>query len=261
MKTITQDLFLAQIRSIENINVIDSSDKDFSKQELSDDDSFDYFQSLPSTKSSVDSVTISFFAIIKKEIGSDTWHCIVSARNENNSKKETISKDYDSYYKILTDSKNSISDLIAISLGNKTTTVDVASSQVTTNDTENISLDNIVGTWVGEPTIMKVLIMRSGRGFVIFSNGASMNIQIDVLRTTNSKFTVKIMQMNKFNASFYPDVQRQKVLDFASTATPIEWTLSLSKDGMLNGTKKTLVEDESGSIKETLVNVSWKKKA
>ena len=65
MKTITQDLFLAQIRSIENINVIDSSDKDFSKQELSDDDSFDYFQSLPSTKSSVDSVTISFFAIIK----------------------------------------------------------------------------------------------------------------------------------------------------------------------------------------------------
>lgn len=100
--------------------------------------------------------------------------------------------------------------------------------------------------------------MRSGRGFVIFSNGATMNISI-LLSNENSSQKLRVVQQDKFNASFYPEIERKTVLAYAEDASPIEWNLTMTSQGTLEGTKKTLVAS-ADEVEQKNVDVVWRRK-
>jgi hypothetical protein len=97
--------------------------------------------------------------------------------------------------------------------------------------------------------------MRGGRGFVIFNNGASMNITVELSGSGNNR-QVLVKQKGNSNASFYPDLKRTAALTAAVSAAPITWTLSLTDTNTLKGTKDTLLPD-GDSYKEGSVNVTW----
>lgn len=259
MITITKDLFSAQLRSIPNVIYNDFQDTDFTKKASALDGNPNYFELLPSKENVLANETnLSFFAVIKKEEETEKWHCVYNVRNEESGKINSIEKIYDSYYKILTDAKITISSVIFLDTNTKPINIENTKS-ILSNAAAPLSLEYLSGTWIGEKTIAKTIIMRGGRGFVIFNNGASMNINV-AISEENEKQIIKIVQSSKFNASFYPDVPRQEVLEYAEKAMPIEWTLMLAKNGNLEGSKKTLLVNESGKIAEELVRVSWIKK-
>ena len=91
------------------------------------------------------------------------------------------------------------------------------------NNDNTISTENLSGTWSGEENIDKIVILRGGRGFVIFKNGASMNITVE-----NKDNQIVITQKGRSNASFYPELERNTALNAALSADPIEWILKFT---------------------------------
>jgi hypothetical protein len=117
------------------------------------------------------------------------------------------------------------------------------------------STEELSGTWGGEDNINKIVIMRGGRGFVIFNNGASMNITVELSGSAENKKVV-ITQKGNSNASFYPDLKRTAALSAAVSAKPIKWTLTLTDNNTLKGLKDTLLPD-GDSYKEGSISVIW----
>ena len=117
-------------------------------------------------------------------------------------------------------------------------------------------MDSLAGTWVGEQLIDKVIILRAGKGFVIFKNGASMTIAVSIKGNN-----VSVVQQGRSNASFYPEIARELALKNAATASPISWSLILVGESTLKGTKTTLVEDKKSSsgISVGSIEVQWTK--
>ena len=62
-----------------------------------------------------------------------------------------------------------------------------------------------------------------------------------------------------FGLSYYPDIDRQTILGYTQSAAPIEWNLTLTDAGTLEGTKKTLVA-KNGSVEPSSQSVVWTKK-
>lgn len=262
-KNITLDLFSAQIRSFPEINFIDKRlsgfDVNYSKltdKEADRIDSTSIFNLVPASQEHSDG-SRSIILVSKIEKTEDEeWICNIYTKNLYTSKIDFVKKSFESYYKVLTDSKSLFNEILSVSadvkVNSNSSVKKTGSDQVMTT---SMSIEGLSGTWAGEKGITKIVIMRSGRGFVIFNNGASMNISISV---EDSK-TLKITQAMPFNASFYPDIPRQKILEYSKKAKPIEWTFSLSGNGTLSGTKETLILDESSSVIPATINVSWNK--
>ena len=105
--------------------------------------------------------------------------------------------------------------------------------------------------------IEKILILRGGRGFVIFENGASMNVSVE-----EAGSSVKITQTSRPNASFFPELPRALALKNAAQSQPVEWNLTLTEDGSLKGSKTTLVESRSSDtgVSRGTVDVEWKRR-
>ena len=116
--------------------------------------------------------------------------------------------------------------------------------------------ESLAGNWSGEQNASKIILLRSGRGFIVFNNGATMNLTVI---PKDGGTSVRIVQRDKFNASFYPDIDRQTILNYADSASPIEWNLTLSADGSLVGKKKTLAQVGS-SVEPASVDTRWTKK-
>ena len=118
------------------------------------------------------------------------------------------------------------------------------------------STEVLSGTWGGEDSIDKIVIMRGGRGFVIFKNGASMNISVEIKANND----IVITQSGKANASFFTEIPRDLALKEAVNADPIKWTLSLDDENTLTGTKSTLILSD-GTAQSGTLNVTWKRKS
>lgn len=222
MLKMTTDLFFTQLQSLDGYAVIDRRDTLFSADTASVSN-------------------ISFYAEIQED--ADGWVCTLHATQ--NGKYANSSKKYANYYKILLDAKSSLETLFSSLAG--------TSSGASAAATSASDVEKLAGTWSGEPQIDKVVILRGGRGFVIFRNGASMNIAVEVRGSS-----VTIRQVGKFNASFYPELPRSTALQNADTAPLIEWNLTISGNTM-SGTKTTLVEDSgstTGAASGT-VEVNW----
>ncbi len=245
MSKMTSDLYYTQLSEINNFSV---SDKRTSSSLTARPDA-----------SSFSEDKLSFFTLISKDEKSDKWittyYVIDKAKNEEHSKKKT----YDSFYKILMEPKDVLKNTIKqlIESDNPTSSA-ISSSQteaVPVKTAPIISTEELSGTWGGEDNINKIVIMRGGRGFVIFNNGASMNITVELSGEDADK-QVLITQKGNSNASFYPELQRSAALTAAVSAEPIKWTLTLVNGNTLKGIKDTLLPD-GNSFKPGTVNVIW----
>ncbi len=243
MSKMTSDLYYTQLSEINNFTV---SDK----------------RSSPSLTERPDSASfqdgrLSFFTFITRDANSDKWittyYVVDKSRNEEHSKKKT----YDSFYKILMEPKDVLKDTIKqlIENDNSATTITASVQSPAAKGSSIASTEELSGTWGGEEYINKIVIMRGGRGFVIFNNGASMNITVELSDKNGNKMVV-ITQKANSNASFYPELNRTAALTAAVSAKPIKWTLALTDNNTLKGTKDTLLPDGDG-YKEGSVNVTW----
>jgi hypothetical protein len=241
MITMTTDLFYTQFQSIDGYTVNDKRPQNYSASAVTHG--------------------IAFYAEIQ-ESGDGDWICTLNAINATTGKTVNETKKYASYYKILLDAKSSLENLLN-NLSGKTTASSEnvtlpSATEKSAASTATASFDSLAGTWTGETLVDKIIILRGGRGFIIFKNGASMNISVAI-----DGNTITIKQSGKSNASFFPELTREVALQNASSAQPITWTLTLSSVNKMIGTKTTLVQDNSAATGASVgtVSVEWSKTA
>lgn len=227
----TQDLFYTKLVAINTITPIDKREVDF-KPTLSDLEP-----------------EVIYIEILHEEL--TQWICKVHHHNiaENTHKMKEIR--VDSYYKILLDSKKLLEELI---FSNDKT--DSPETGAQSSMKLGINIEQLSGTWNGESDIDKIMILRGGRGFIFFRNGATMNIS---LSTENDELIIQ--QTSKPNASFFPNLPREVALKTATTAKPIIWKFYQKEQNILEGKKYTVSasfeNDTSISLKEITIPVTW----
>ena len=204
---------------------------------------------------------ISLYAVISKKENTSKW--ISTINIYDSSKKATLSeaKEYDSFYKILMEPKASLQETITAMLsgsGNISSGA-IASASSSKTSAKIQSTEFLSGTWGGEDTIDKIVIMRGGRGFVIFKNGSSMNITVEI-KSEGSSQNIVITQNGKANASFFPELPREVALKEAVNAQPIKWIFNVNDDDTLSGIKSTLILTDGVAATGTL-DVIWKRKS
>ena len=240
MAKMLSDLYYTQFQEISSFNVTDKRTQDCLK-------------SIPSNDS-INSSNFSFYSIITKE--NAKWISNLTIKNKN--LNHSVKKEFDSFYKILMEPKDilqaSLKDLVL----QKTVVSTEEESEQPQINLPQISTEFLSGTWYGENNIDKIVIMRGGRGFVIFNNGASMNISVEL--SNASKKTIKIKQNGRSNASFYPDLPRQVALKVAVNANPIEWNFELLDDNTLKGKKSTLISANEDAI-PGIIDVTWHRRS
>ncbi|MCR4579657.1 MAG: hypothetical protein K5681_04840 [Treponema sp.] len=247
MSKMTSDLYYTQLTEINNFSVTDKRDgKSFITEE-------------PDSQLFSES-KLSFYALITKDEASEKWTSIFKVVDKAKNEEHSKSKTYDSFYKILMEPKSTLQETIKNLIEKDQNTVTLQKSNSTGDIQKQSSIEStevLSGTWVGESTIDKVVILRGGRGFVIFKNGASMNIGIE-LSSSDQEQNIVITQKGRANASFYPELPRSIALNAALTAEPITWTLTALDNDTLTGTKNTLIQKgddyEAGSL-----TVEWKR--
>lgn len=254
MVKMTEDLYYTQLGSIDGVKVIDRRKSGFASAYLSSGEPD--FSSVPETSV--------FYALIRKG-ADDKWTCALCMAQGNDVRR--VDKTYDSYYKILMENKAALLASFKMLLSGEGTVAtydDTVGKGEETGDEGNSpspprpsvsSTDSLAGTWIGEDGVEKAVILRGGRGFIIFSNGATMNIKVE----TDDESRVVITQAGRSNASFFPELPRQVALNAAATAEPIVWTLAFDEDGMLTGEKRTLVAGGKGAEVGN-VTVTWRRK-
>lgn len=254
MSKMTSDLYYTQLCELTNITVNDCRNE-------------------ASSITSEDQLTLSdenlnfYFKVSKTD--ESKWISSLFLVNKKTLKITSESKEYDSFYKILMEPKNTLQEnlkklyenYLSGSVSNITANLKDDSKFPDFSKLPKIfSTEELSGTWNGESYIDKIVIMRGGRGFVIFNNGASMNISIKIDNAEN-KDSIIITQTSRTNASFYPNIDRKIALAAAYDANPIEWTLKLIDSNTLQGTKRTLIPAEDGNVVEGLESVTWSKKS
>ncbi len=243
MYKMTSDLYYTQLCEIPSFSVTDKRS--------------DAQLTAPPAESAFSSNNLSFYAVIEKK-GESKWISTLFVIKGVNQSKKSQSKEYDSYYKILTEPKAVLQDSIKKLITSEKTEI-VVKSENTAAETSASSTEMLSGTWDGEEVIDKIVIMRGGRGFVVFKNGASMNVVVKFDELDSSK--ILVIQSAKSNASFFPELPRQVALKEAVNASPIQWTFSLKDNNTLSGTKKTLLSDGDENAKEGTVTVTWKRRS
>lgn len=245
MAKMTSDLYFTQLSEISNFNLTDKRIEN-------------YLESEPET-SSFPQDTISFYSLITKNERTSKWTCTFTVFDSSKNQKFTESKEYDSFYKILMEPKSSLQETIKSIIERDASKI-VENPSADKKSTQNtaVSTEFLSGTWDGEEFIDKIVIMRGGRGFVIFNNGASMNITV-ALKNTSGTTQVSIKQNGRSNASYFPEIPRNIALKAAVDATPIEWNFDIIDDNTLIGKKSTLIASNDQAIPAT-INVTWNRK-
>lgn len=234
MLKMAQDLFYTQLNSIDNLAIMDK------RPDLSSVSS-----KLPDISSTPRSKIV-FYAEIKEERTGEQdvkWNCSFNAKRLQDGKVYSTVKIYDSYYKMLTGARDSIDELLQpLKQNTESTSLKNSENFSDSEAVSKINIENLSGNWTGEPYADKIVILRGGRGFIIFKNGATMNIQVSI-----SDSNIKIKQVGKSNASFFPEFSRETALKAAVSAPPAEWIFKMDGESTLRGTKNTLIMPDSSS--------------
>ena len=204
---------------------------------------------------------ISLYAVISKKEKTSKWISTINIYDSSRKAVFSEAKEYDSFYKILMEPKASLQETISTLLSGSGTVAQapVGSASPSKPAAKIQSTEFLSGTWGGEETIDKIVIMRGGRGFVIFKNGSSMNITVEI-QTEGSSQNIVITQNGKANASFFPELPREVALKEAVNAKPIKWIFNINDDDTLSGTKSTLILSDGVAANGTL-DVVWKRKS
>ena len=260
MAKMTSDLYFTQLSEINNFSVEDKRESPL-------------LEKIPDIETFSEN-SLSFFVSISKNEIDDSWlvtfHMVDKKNNEEHIKK----KYYASFYKILMESKNELKETIKQLIENdKESSIQITTQKIQEKNQnkqkenakdnnmeekhqKSIPLENLSGTWKGEENIDKIVILRGGRGFVIFNNGASMNIQIK--NSTSVPNQIIVTQNSKSNASFFPELPRNIALQAAVQAEPIQWILNINDENTLKGIKQTLLLD-GDNCKKGEIPVEWNK--
>lgn len=223
----TEELFYTQLMQLDKYSVVDRRDTRYTEDAIKQADG-----------------AAVFYAEIMENDGA--WECTLHALNPSRQKHALFNKKYDTYYKILTEAKTSLASVLRDMEEPARQSGEAAAPA-------QVSLNALAGNWSGDSAINKVVLLRGGKGFVIFKNGASMNIDVII-----QKNAVTITQTSKPNASFYPDLPREIALVAAQTAPPIEWVFTMTDSNTLTGVQKTVrVSNSSASPVE--VAAVWKR--
>lgn len=252
MLNMTEDLFYTQLREL-SIDLTDKRQQQFSQsQESFNPLTYDFL--ITSDKNSY-----ALFVQIKK-LPTLKWECSIFLKKLSSEKTYSTTKEYDSYYKILMESKTNLKGMLIDLLDSTKNLASASETEEITSD-QIISTDVIAGSWKGENFIDKIVIMRGGRGFIIYKNGASMNILINISKNEeNGSPIININQASRNNASYYPELQRKDAMEYAIDAQPIEWSFKLANAKTLKGTKLTLVQKMPGVAPEQgIIDVEWTK--
>ncbi|MBQ8679550.1 MAG: hypothetical protein IJ530_07285 [Treponema sp.] len=247
MSKMTSDLYYTQLTEINNFSVEDKRNgSTVSSQE-------------PAAESFSEG-KLSFYALISKDEKTEKWTSVFKVVDKSKDEEHSKLKTYDSFYKILMEPKSVLQETIKNLIEKDSNAVAIqksADNQESSRGGNIESTEVLSGTWAGESTIDKIVILRGGRGFVIFKNGASMNIGIELTNVEGNQ-NIVITQKGRSNASFYPELPRNIALNAALSADPISWTLTALDGDTLTGTKNTLVQKgddyETGSLQ-----VEWKR--
>lgn len=265
MVKMTEDLYYAQLKDLlPKVN-------DFREKSKTAGISPDGVPFIPEDGTSL------FYAVITRTGDAlSTWKCRLYLKLAQEEQPRLLTKEYDSYYKILMESKTALAAMFGNnqkgtipsedsthqndSTPQKETGADRKNKVHDETTTEQSSID-ITGTWTGGEDIAKAVIMKGGRGFIIFKNGASMNISVSTEISSEGTASVTLRQLGHSNASFFPELERSAAVDAAKTAEPVEWNMELSSGGTLSGNKKTIVHDSmTGELRQGLVPVTWTRK-
>lgn len=231
MIDMTTNLFFTQLQGIDGYIVNDKRDREF-------------------TGAGDFTSDLAFFAEVQ-EI-EDGWMCTLNTVDRVSARAVQETKTYASYYKILLDAKSSLENV----LENIESHASEDSKSASASGSVVMTLDTLAGTWTGDTLIDKIVILRGGKGFVIFKNGASMNIVISI-----NGSSVTVIQKGRSNASFYPELSRELALKNAATASPIKWDLTVLDAKTLKGVKTTLAEDKKSptGASPKSIEVEWSK--
>jgi len=236
---LTEDLFYTQLVSTRRFAIKDIRNTVFNQKLLDSPFTSDY---------------IFYMDISQKE---SQWSCVLHLINKNSKQDITLSRDYVGYYKIPMEAKNSVLALLSkFDTGLVTDDINVLESTVTSTD--EVTLEKIAGTWNGEDAIDKIILMKAGRGFIIYKNGASMSVNITI-----KDGVVTVKQVANSNASFYPDLPRDLALISATKNYKISWIFSDIKNNKMTGTKYTLIpvfsEKKIVSVEQGSIEITWER--
>ena len=232
---LTSDLFYSQLENLSGYTLVDN--RNIPWQE-------DFINEIN------DANTILFYVEIQENI--QEWKCTLTAIDAVSKKRISKTDSFDGYYKILMEAKNSL--LVLLDEYASQTVNEISQTVPQTYSSKvTLSLDTLSGTWKGDNQISQIVILRGGRGFVIYKNGASMNIQVSI-----KDEKIFALQTSRSNASFFPDLPREVALIMANDAQPIEWILSLIDKDTLSGQKFTLMPMGTSAERQA-VNVTWKR--
>ncbi len=247
MLKMAQDVFFTQLKSIDYLVVSDKR-PDASKT----------LTSIPEFDKN--SPGVAFYAEINEQkdlFGQTTWNCQFDAVAQKDGTTYSKNATFESYYKILVNAKKSIESLLDEFKGPEKIAQDADSQNIAENSLSNVDVESLAGTWTGEPGTDKIIILRGGRGFVIYKNGATMNIRI--LAGKGKKNSIEVRQVGKSNASFFTELPREIALNAATSAEPIVWNFVITSQNSLEGEKSTLVPDGENGAKKGSVASSWRR--
>ncbi len=251
MLKMAQDVFLTQLRSIDGVKVDDKRPDNSRASAI-----------IPEFAQT--NAKVFFYAEIsdkKSDSGQTIWNCRFNAVTQEDGITHSATENYESYYKILVGAKGAIEKVLQDLKSPPPEFHSADKANIAADFKTGIDIESLAGTWGGEPYADKIIILRGGRGFVIFKNGATMNIKISVKnasidgKTTN----LEIAQVGKSNASFFPELPREQALACAATASPITWNFSLTSADTLEGVKNTVIQTNDGTEKGTLSS-TWSRR-
>ena len=247
MIQMTETLYLTQLGELPGISITDRRQSGFAEA----------YKAQGAPDFSKAAAPLAFYALIgKKDPAGGKWDCTICVADMRTKDIHSYTQTYDSYYKILMESKASLRSIFESLLNNRSPKEADRTNDTNIPDNRSpaLSTDSIAGTWGGEEYIDKIVILRGGRGFIIYKNGATMNISVSV---TGKEVTVT--QAGKSNASFFPELPREAALLAATDAPPLTWKLTVQNGSTLSGIKTTLVESKGGIVSGK-VRIEWKRK-
>jgi hypothetical protein len=234
-----QDLFYTQLLALPGYTVIDSRGVSYSEDALA--------------SSGERNVILFYPEISQNDAG---WDCVLHAKAPVLKTEVSLSNHYDTYYKVLIDAKASLQAVLK-SLETQADS-NPQPPEVAFRETPDApgglapTLESLAGNWRGEPLVDKIIILRGGRGFMIFKNGASMNVSVQI----DGAFVV-ITQTSKANASFFPEMNRETALFVAQAdPPPLVWRFRMDSPTRMSGTKRT-VQSQERALRFFDVNVAW----
>jgi len=119
------------------------------------------------------------------------------------------------------------------------------------------SLDSLAGSWHGETGVEKVLILRGGRGVVVFSSGVSISLELII-----SGEDLLVRQKGASTPRQFADLPDAVAQQAANIAPPVEWRFRVTPDQkILSGIKKAVIFKNDGKNILTMENaetrVQW----